>query len=126
TGILQLFNQVFAEGNPSFEPRTAAHWRWQFAENPLGHHTFVAESADDGSIVGTYTAIPGTYLHEGTPFLGSQAVDTCVDARYRRVLKREGLFLTLAGRWFDHYGVPDRDRIVWGLPNPTAFRIGTR
>ncbi|MFG0317970.1 MAG: GNAT family N-acetyltransferase, partial [Planctomycetota bacterium JB042] len=123
-GILQLFNAVFSEGNPDFEPRTPEHWRWQFAENPLGHHTFVAEA--EGEIVGTYTAIPGTYLHEGAPFLGSQAVDTCVDARFRRVLKREGLFLTLARAWFDHHGVPERDRIVWGLPNPVAFRIGTK
>lgn len=123
-GILALFNAVFAEGNTTFAPRTPAHWRWQFRDNALGHHTFVAESG--GRIVGNYTAIPGTWLHDGAPMLGAQAVDTCVDAEFRRVLKREGLFLTLARAWFDAHGRPDRDRIVYGFPNPIAFRIGTR
>ena len=125
-GILDLFNRVFAENNPSFTPRSLAFWRWQFESNPLGHHTFVATSTADRRIVGTYTAIPGTWLHDGGAFVGSQAVDTCVDAEYRRVLKREGLFLSLARAWFDHFGRPERDRIVYGFPNPIAFRIGTR
>lgn len=124
-GILRLFNEVFSEGNPSFVPRTPAHWRWQFADNPRSHHTFVAVD-EDGRIIGNYTAIPGLWRHRGQDFTGSQAVDTCVDAAHRRVLKREGVFLTLARTWFDHYGVPERDRIVYGFPNPVAFRIGTR
>lgn len=124
TGIVALFNEVFSEGNPSFRPRTLEHWHWQFRDNPLGHQTFVAD--DFGAIVGTYTAIPGRWIHDGRPMQGAQAVDTCVKAQYRQVLKREGLFLQLAGAWFDHYGVPERDEIVYGFPNPIAFRIGTR
>ncbi len=124
-GILALFNAVFAEVDPNFRPRTEAHWRWQFEDNPLSHHTFVAIDPD-GEVIGTYTAIPGTWLHDGAAMIGSQAVDTCVDREYRRVLKREGLFLSLARVWFDHYGRPERDRIVYGFPNPVAFRVGTK
>lgn len=130
-GILALFNEVFGENNPSFTPRTLAHWNWQFRDNPLGHHTYVAVgTADDGSetsrVVGTYTAIPGVWLHEGEPFSGSQAVDTCIAKEYRNSLKREGLFLTLARAWFDRFGQPFADRIVYGFPNPIAYRIGTK
>lgn len=124
-GVLTLFNAVFSEGNPTFQARTMDHWRWQFADNPRSHHSYVA-TGEDGRIVGSYTAIPGSWRYLGESMQGSQAVDTCVDAAYRRVLKRKGLFLTLARTWFDHWGVPERDRIVYGFPNPIAFRIGTR
>ena len=124
-GILPLFNEVFAEGNPSFEPRTLAHWRWQFADNPLGHHSYVATDPE-GTIVGSYASIPGSWLHHGEPMIGAQAVDTCVAPRFRRVLKRQGLFLSLASAYFDHYGRPDQDRIIYGFPNPVAWRIGTK
>src|SRR5262249_29779121 len=50
----------------------------------------------------------------------------CVDAEYRHTLKREGLFLTLARAFFDYWAREDRDAIVYGFPNPQAFRIGTR
>ena len=49
-GILSLFNRVFQEGNPDFVPRSLRHWHWEFRDNPLGHHTFVAEV--EGRIVG--------------------------------------------------------------------------
>ncbi len=124
-GILRLFNEVFSETDPTFTPRPLAHWNWQFRDNPLSHHTYVAEESG-GRVIGTYTAIPGVWLYEGAPFQGSQAVDTCVAREHRQSLKREGLFLTLARRWFDDYGTPEQDRIVYGLPNPAAFRIGTR
>jgi Acetyltransferase (GNAT) domain len=124
-GILALFNEVFGENNPTFTPRTLAHWNWQFRDNPLGHHTYVAEEAG-GRIVGAYTAIPGRWLLDGAEFIGSQAVDTCVAKEYRNTLKREGVFLTLARDWFARYGQPDADRIVYGFPNPIAYRIGTK
>jgi len=128
-GILALFNEVFAVGNPDFVPRTLAHWQWAFERGPEGHQTFVAEARDVAEsppqIVGTYTAIPARWrLPEGI-HLGGQAVDTVVAPRFRRSLRKNGLFLTLADRWFDHYGCKERDRIVYGFPNPQAFRIGT-
>ncbi|MBI4881596.1 MAG: GNAT family N-acetyltransferase [Planctomycetes bacterium] len=124
-GILRLFNEVFTEADPLFRPRQLSHWNWQFRDNPLSHHTYVAEDGG-GRVVGTYTAIPGTWLLDGAPLQGSQAVDTCVAREHRQSLKKEGLFLTLARRWFDDFGTPEKDRVVYGLPNPVAFRIGTR
>ena len=121
--ILALFNDVFRVGNPDFVPRTLAQWNWAFARNPEGHHTFVAESA--GRLVGTYTAIPARWRFPEGVHLGAQAVDTVVAPEFRRSLRKNGLFLTLAERWFDHYGRKERDRIVYGFPNPQAFRIGT-
>lgn len=124
-GILTLFNEVFGENNPTFTPRTSAHWNWQFRDNPHGHHTYVAEESG-GRIVGHYTAIPGIWLEDGVAFTGSQAVDTCVAKEYRNTLKREGVFLTLAREWFARFGQPHADRIVYGFPNPIAYRIGTK
>lgn len=124
-GILSLFNAVFTEIDPAFTPRTLDHWHWAFRDHPMSHHSFVAEDPS-GKVIGNYSAVPGTWLYKGDPFTGSQAVDSCVDRAYRRVLKREGLFLSLAGAWFDHWGRPERDRIVYGFPNPAAFRIGTK
>jgi hypothetical protein len=122
--VLALFNEVFAVGNPDFVPRTLHHWRWQFPGNPEGHQTFVAEAG--GRIVGQYTAVPGRWRTPAGVALGAQALDTCIAAEYRRSLRKSGLFLTLAGAWFDHYGRPERDHLVYGFPNPQAFRIGTR
>jgi hypothetical protein len=126
-GILALFNEVFAVGNPDFVPRPLSHWRWAFADNPEGHQTFVAEArgAEEGRIVGTYTAMPARWRFPEGIHWGAQAVDTVVAPRFRRSLRKNGLFLTLADRWFAHYGCPERDRIVYGFPNPQAFRIGT-
>jgi hypothetical protein len=62
----------------------------------------------------------------GVRLMGCQAVDSCVDVEYRHMLKREGLFLTLARTFFDYWAREDRDAIVYGFPNPQAFRIGTR
>jgi hypothetical protein len=121
--ILALFNRVFQEGNPDFVPRTLGHWQWAFAHNPLGHQTFVAEA--DGRIVGTYTAIPARWRFPEGVHLGGQAVDTVVAPEFRRSLRKNGLFLTLADQWFTHFGCRERDRIVYGFPNPQAFRIGT-
>lgn len=122
--IVQLFNAVFEVGNPDFVHRTLAQWHWAFRDNPMGHHTFVAEV--EGKMVGQYTAQPSLWRFPHGVHLGAQAIDTCVAPEYRRSLKRTGLFLSLAFEWFDHFARPECDNIVWGLPNPQAFRIGTR
>jgi len=124
-GILALFNEVFAEYGPPFEPRTMDHWRWQFQDNPSGHHTYVAEDPR-GRIIGNYASIVGTWVHTGRELTGAQAVDTCVAKEYRRSLKREGLFLSLARAYFDDCGRPEKDQIIYGFPNHAAYRVGTR
>ena len=123
-GVLALFNEVFELGNPDFVPRTLDQWNWQFRDNPEGHHTHVAES--EGRIVGQYTAVPTRWRMPHGLHHGAQALDTCVATEFRRSLKKTGLFLSLGREWFDFYGCPERDVIVYGFPNPQAFRIGTK
>ena len=125
-GILDLFNAVFREENPYHVDRTLDQWRWTFEGAGFDHQTWVAERQGDGKLIGQYTAIPA-YVHvKGQKLLISQAVDTCVDSDYRRSLKREGLFLSLARTWFEHWGREGMSHIVYGFPNNRAFPVGTR
>ncbi|MEW6741222.1 MAG: GNAT family N-acetyltransferase [Planctomycetota bacterium] len=123
--ILELFNGIFRPFNPDYVDRSLAHWRWLYAENGHEHQTWVAE-LPDGRFIGQYTAIPMMMNIRGERSLTGQAVDTCVDPAYRRSLRREGLFLTMARSWFDYWGCDERDRIVYGFPNEQAFPVGTR
>ncbi len=123
-GILALFNRVFAVGNPDFVPRPLHHWQWEFAQNPEGHPTMVAEQA--GAIVGTFTAIRTRFRFPDGVFRLGQAVDTVVAPEHRRSLRKSGLYLDLAHAWYDHFGRRDDVRFLYGFPNPQAFRIGTR
>jgi hypothetical protein len=123
-GILALFNRVFAVGNPDFVPRPMRHWQWEFAANPEGHPTMVAEH--DGEIVGTFTAIPSRFRFPDGVFRLGQAVDTVIAPEHRQSLRKSGLYLSLAHAWYDHFGRRDRIRFLYGFPNPQAFRVGTR
>jgi len=122
--ILALFNRVFAVGNADFEPRSLRHWQWEFAENPEGHPTLVAESG--GAIVGVFTAIPERFRFDDGVFRLGQAVDTVVAPEHRQSLRKSGLYLTISHAWYDHFGKRDDVRFLYGFPNPQAFRIGTR
>jgi hypothetical protein len=44
-GILALFNSVFGEGDPNFQPRTPEQWRWLYRDNPAGSQIVVASIA---------------------------------------------------------------------------------
>ncbi len=123
-GILALFNRVFAIGNPDFEPRPLSHWRWQFAANPEGHATMVAES--EGQIVGTYTAIPARVRFPDGQFRLGQSVDTVVAPEFRRSLKKSGVFLTLVHAWYDQFLDKSKLRFIYGFANPEAHRVGVR
>jgi len=123
-GILALFNRVFALGNPHFAPRPLHHWRWEFEHNPEGHPTLVAEA--DGAIVGTFTAVPTRFRFPDGLFRLGQAVDTVVAPEHRRTLRKQSLYLELSHAWYERFGRRDDVRFLWGLPNPQAFRVGTR
>lgn len=123
-GILALFNRVFAIGNPDFVPRSLRHWRWEFEENPERHPTLVAEAR--GAIVGTFTAIPTRFRFDDGLFRLGQAVDTVVAPEFRASLRKRSLYLELSHAWYARFGRRDDVRFLWGLPNPQAFRIGTR
>lgn len=123
-GILALFNRVFATGNPDFVPRPLRHWRWAFPGNPEGHATMVAES--DGAIVGTFTALPGRFRFDDGVFRLGQAVDTVIAPEFRGSLRKNGVYLTLSYAWYERFGRRDAIRMLYGFPNPQAFRVGTK
>lgn len=131
-GILALFNRTFALGNPDFVPRPLSHWQWAFPGNPEGHTTMVAEVADEMSgealaaIVGTFTCMPARFrFDDGISRLG-QAVDTVIAPEHRGSLRKNGVYLTLSYAFYERFGKRDDLRMLFGFPNPQAFRVGTK
>jgi len=123
-GILALFNRTFAIGNPDFVPRTLRHWKWAFPSNPEGHTTMVALA--DGAIVGTFTCIPARFRFADGAFRMGQAVDTVIAPEWRASLRKSGVYLTLSYAFYARFGKRDDLRLLFGFPNPQAFRVGTK
>jgi hypothetical protein len=127
-GIVDLFNRVFSEGNPSFEPRTLDEWKGIYLDNPAGMQTFVGLDSD-GRIVANYSSIPAACSVRGQRRLCTQAVDSCVDKAWRGSLRKNSLFVTIATDFIRHHSTPGRepfDEYMYGLPNEQAFPVGTR
>lgn len=127
-GILRLFNEVFAEGNPAFVPRTLDLWEHIYARHPAGRQIFVAEDADR-RIIANYSAIPAWLAVQGERRWCSQPVDTCVHRDWRGSLRKNSVFVTIAKAFIEEYctpGQPPYNEIMWGLPNEKAFPVGTR
>ena len=125
--ILEVFNRCFAEVDPTFTPREMAQWRWQYEHNPAGLQVCVAE-AEDGFLFSHVAGIPQRVLLKGQPTKISQAVDSLTDPRYRKGLKKPGMFVVLGLEYWARYAgqPPEREVIVWGLPVPVAWRMGQR
>lgn len=121
TAILALFNQVFGAESETFQPRTMEFWKWQFEQNPLGHHSVVAE-ADDGSLVGNYGGIRVPFLHNGQRIVATQGVDTCLRADYRG----SGLFADLNNTFVECFVTSGRDLMQYGYPHFAHMRSGVR
>ncbi|MHC4844968.1 MAG: hypothetical protein ACYTCU_02290 [Planctomycetota bacterium] len=127
-GLLALFNRVFAEGNPSFEPRTLETWRAIYLDNPAGMQTFVGLDVDS-NIVANYSSIPAACSLRGERRMCTQAVDSCVSRAWRGSLRKNSLFVTIAREFIEHFSTPGRDpfdEYMYGLPNEQAYPIGTR
>ena len=125
--ILETFNRVFAAEDPSFEPRDLTAWRWRFLDNPSGWRMFLALTPD-GRVVSQYAGIGQRMRVEGEDARFSQSVDSMSDPAWRRGLARPGLFVATGRPYAQHYGgsAPDKDRVMWGMPVPRAWRIGSR
>jgi len=123
--ILETFNEVFRQVDPGFEGRTMEEWRWRYLENPSGWRIWLA-TAPDGSVVSQYAGVAQRVLLEGSPAHFSQAVDSMTDPAWRRGLKKPGFFVLTGYPYAENYGgpPPDKDTIMWGLPIPSAWRIG--
>jgi len=125
--ILATFNRVFAEIDPGFQPRDLVTWRWQFLENPSGWRIFVAED-ESAAIVSQYAGIGQRVFLEGAPARFSQSVDSMTDPARRAGLGKRGAFVLTGEPYAAAYGgpPPTQDTVMWGLPVPTAWRIGRR
>jgi hypothetical protein len=55
-----------------------------------------------------------------------EIVDSFVDPGFRTGLKRPGLFATTAYRYISHHCHPRDEAFAYGLPNPDAYRLGSR
>lgn len=121
TPILDLFNRVFGESSATFEPRTMELWRWQYQQNPLGHHTVVAEDTR-GQIVGNYSSVRVPFLCAGHRTTAAQGVDVCVASDYRGT----GLFRDLASTFVETFVGSGRDVIQYGYPNREHLRASVR
>ncbi len=123
--ILATFNRVFAQVDPTFEPRTLEDWRWQYLANPSGWRIWLAVT-EDGQVVSQYAGVGQRALLEGQPARMSQAVDSMTDPTFRRGLKKPGFFVLTGYPYAQNYGgpPPEHDTIMWGLPVPPAWRIG--
>lgn len=127
-GILDLFNRVFAEGNPAYVPRGMDTWKHIYLGNPAGHEILVATDPD-GAIIANYSAIPTHCNVRGQRLRCAQAVDTCVDAAWRGSLRRNSVFVTIAKRYVELFGQTNEaytNEYMFGLPNEKAFPVGTR
>lgn len=115
--ILAAFKKVFDVERP------LEVWNWEYRDNPAGLHCFLAR-LPDRQVVSQFTGIPRRVRFGEREVCFSEIVDSLTDPEFRRGLKKPGLFATTCYRFVDHYGRPDREIIMYGLPNPPAFRVG--
>jgi hypothetical protein len=119
--ILDAFNRVFPWAH-----RTSAEWNWEFRDNPAGLHCFVA-AAPSGRVVAQFTGLPRRMkigADESRVF--AEMVDSLTDPEFRQGLKKPGLFGRCVDAYVKHFGRPDRETVMYGLPNKPAYRIGAR
>ncbi len=123
--ILETFNRVFGEIDPTFQPRTLEAWRWQFLGNPSGHRIFIALT-EEGKVVSQYAGVGQRVLLDGDEVSFSQQVDSMTDPAWRLVLREPGFFVLTAQPYGEKFGGggPDQDCFMWGLPMWGAWRIG--
>ena len=117
--ILDLFRRVFGVD------RSLEHWRWKFLENPAGLYVRVVETPS-GELIGHYGALPVLMKWGDRNLILTQIIDVMVDLRFRRGLKRPGLFALLSESSIASIGTPGRASGGYGFPTPDHLRIGRR
>ncbi len=122
--ILETHNLVFAEGNPAFVPRTMSEWEWAYTRNPGGVRVLLALDGD--LVVAHYAAQPYRVLRGREACSFGQIVDSYVHPAHRSALKRPGLYVKTAERFFERFLSPEWDTGYWGLAIPETWRMGRR
>lgn len=122
--ILDSFNLVFSQGDPSFRPRTLEEWRWGFQQNPAGHRIWLAWK--DGVVAAHYAAYPYRVRSQDGPLVFNQIVDSFVHPEHRAGLKRPGLFVLIGKRFLEETCGPEGDAVSFGWPIEAAWRMGEK
>jgi len=117
--ILACFKKVFGV------ERNLAHWNWKFRENPAGTHIYLAR-LPSGQVLSQFCGLPARVQIGRREVIFGQIIDSMTDPEFRRGLKKPGLFASTCYAFVDFYGRPEREVIMYGLPNPPAYRIGSR
>jgi hypothetical protein len=116
------FHAAFGAGDPVHHPRTAAEWRWAYAENPAGMRAWVAV---DGTIIAAhFAALPGRTRIDGDERVFAQLVDTWVHPDCESEIEEAGLLVELGQAMLAATCGPDKDLVVYGYPTAEAWRIG--
>lgn len=122
--ILETFNRTFAEAwDEGYVDRTLAEWEWEFLGNPAGHRILLG-MAEDGRVACQYAAVP-IRVWAGRELSFFHAVDSMVHPEFRTGLRKRGLFLEVAERFFEEFG-GKVDDLGFGYPVRPAWRIGER
>lgn len=117
--ILRVFKKVFDVD------RTVDAWTWQYPKNPAGLHCFLA-TVEDRRVVSQFCGVPRRIKVRDETLCFSEIVDSLTDPDFRQGLKKPGWFAKTCYAFVDHFGRPDREVIMYGLPNPPAYRVGKR
>lgn len=126
-GILETFNQTFAASwGEGYVDRSVEHWSWLYRDNPAGHRIMLGVDRESGKIACQYAGIPMRVRGpDGAELSFFHAVDSMVHPDYRQGLRKRGLFLEVAERYFERFGGAE-DHLGFGYPIRPAWRIGER
>jgi len=114
TQIVDLFERVFKKTMGPSE--SAAHWRWEYAENPVGPLTIKLIWHAD-RLVGQYAVSPRRLWMRGEERLAALSIDTMTDPEYGRQGifsgSAEACYTTMTERGFGFvYGFPNANSIA--------------
>ncbi|HMQ21776.1 MAG TPA: GNAT family N-acetyltransferase [Planctomycetota bacterium] len=125
--ILATFNRTFRETwGQGYVDRDLAHWRWLYEANPAGRRILLGIDEADGTVACQYAGIPMRVRGpDGRDLSFFHAVDSMVHPDYRQGLRKRGLFLEVAERYFERFG-GTLDHLGFGYPVQAAWRIGER
>ena len=123
--ILAAFNRILGQVQVDFSPRSLAEWRWRFVDNPAGGRASLALD-EQGRVLAQYAGLGVRLLLEGQEVLISQSVDSFCDPAVRGGLARAGLFVQVGRPYADRHAFDGQgeDRLMYGLPVSSAWRVG--
>ncbi|WP_198154658.1 GNAT family N-acetyltransferase [Plesiocystis pacifica] len=121
--IVALYERSF--GQPMGESESSGHWRWEFAQNPVGPRTIKLAWSEE-LLVGQYAVSPRRLRSLGQDRVGGLSIDSMTHPEFKRrgVFAESGEACTkaMADRGFAFvYGFPNADSIR-GFENKLGWK----